>query len=130
VTARVGIDLVEIAAIERSIADHAARYLDRVYTASELAECRDAVGDPDAGRLAGRFAVKEAVLKVLRSADEPIPWTHISVRADRFGAPTVELSGRARAAAQRKGVRQIDVSISHDGGLAAAVILADMEGES
>ena len=124
---RVGIDLVAVGAVEESIARHADRYLERVYAASELVDCRNALGEPDAERLAGRFAAKEAVLKILRSADEAIPWTHICVRTDSFGAPSVTLTGRAHAAAQQRGVRAIDVSITHEQGLAAAVILADME---
>jgi len=126
-SARVGIDLVAVDAVERSIADHAARYLERIYTERELHDCRTALGEPDAERLAGRFAAKEAVLKVIRSGDEAIPWTHISVRSDSLGAPSVTLTGRAQAAALRRGVRAIDVSITHEQGLAAAVILADME---
>lgn len=124
---RIGVDLVSVATVEESIARHADRYLSRVYTDGELAECRDANGLPVAERLAARFAAKEATLKILRRNDEPIPWRDISIASDRFGVPSLELFGRARAAASRCGVRAIDVSLSHEQGLVAAVVVADME---
>jgi holo-[acyl-carrier protein] synthase len=123
---KVGIDLVSVAAVEDSISVHAERYLRRVYTSSELRDCVTASGAPDARRLAARFATKEATLKVLLDGDEAVSWREIGVRSDRFGRPSVELSGRAAALAQRRGIDSIDVSLTHDGGLAAAVVVAQM----
>ena len=115
---QIGIDMVATATVEESIAHHGERYLNRVYTPAEL---RDCAGHPM--RLAARFAAKEAVLKVLRG-DEPIPWTAIGVRREPSGRPTLELTGPAAELATRRGVTGLELSITHAGGHAAAVVLA------
>jgi holo-[acyl-carrier protein] synthase len=126
---RVGIDLMSVDAVEESIRVHAGRYLRRVYTSRELRDCANSAGAPDARRLAARFAAKEAALKVLRAGDEAVPWRSIGVRADRFGRPSLELTGAAGALAARRGVEALDVSLTHDGPFAAAVVVARMRGE-
>ena len=126
---RVGIDLISVAAVEESIRVHAGRYLRRVYTSRELRDCANSAGAPDARRLAARFAAKEAALKVLRAGDEAVPWQSIGVRADRFGRPTLELTGPAGELAARHGLEALDVSITHEGQLAAAVVVARVRGE-
>jgi len=125
---RVGIDLISVAAVEESIRVHAGRYLRRVYTSRELRDCANSAGAPDARRLAARFAAKEAALKVLRAGDEAVPWQSIGVRADRFGRPTLELTGPAGELAARRGLEALDVSLTHEGQLAAAVVVARMRG--
>jgi holo-[acyl-carrier protein] synthase len=125
---RVGIDLMSVEAVEESIRVHAGRYLRRVYTSRELRDCANSAGAPDARRLAARFAAKEAALKVLRAGDEAVPWQSIGVRADRFGRPTLELTGPAGELAARHGLEALDVSITHEGQLAAAVVVARMRG--
>jgi len=124
---RIGIDLVSVASIEESIRNHAASYLRRVFTDVELTDCTAADGQPDASRLAARFAVKEAALKVLRQGDEAIPWREIGVRSDRHGRPSVELAGAAEASARRQGYDTLDVSLTHEGPFAAAVVVAHSE---
>jgi holo-[acyl-carrier protein] synthase len=124
---RVGIDLVSVAAVEDSISVHADRYLRRVYTRSELCDCVTSSGAPDARRLAARFAAKEATLKVLRDGDDAVPWHEIGVRSDRFGRPSVELAGRAAALARRRGIDSIDVSLTHEGQFAAAMVVAQAQ---
>jgi holo-[acyl-carrier protein] synthase len=117
---RVGIDLASVDAVRASIARHGERYLERVYTAGELADC---AGDPE--RLAARFAAKEAAIKVLQPADgEPVPWQTIAVRRAASGAVELELTGEAAALAARAGLREIALSISHEGPSACAVVVA------
>ena len=123
---RIGIDLVAIDAVAAAIDRHSTRYLTRVYSADELVACRDADGAPVPERLAARFAAKEAVLKVLRQRDEAIPWRDISISTNRFGAPSIALSGAARAAARQRGVRSFAVSLAHEGPFAAATVLAEV----
>lgn len=123
---KVGIDLVSVAAVEDSVRVHAERYLRRVYTSRELCDCVTSSGAPDARRLAARFAAKEATLKVLRDGDEAVPWHEIGVRSDRFGRPSVELAGGAAALARRRGIDSIEVSLTHEGPFAAAVVVAQM----
>jgi holo-[acyl-carrier protein] synthase len=124
---KVGIDLVSVAGVEDSVRIHAERYLRRVYTSRELCDCVTSSGAPDARRLAARFAAKEATLKILRAGDEAVPWHEIGVRSDRFGRPSVELAGGAAALARRRGIDAIEVSLTHEGPYAAAVVLAQMQ---
>lgn len=124
---RLGLDLVEVAAIEAAIADQGDRYVERVYTAAELADCRGRRG-PDAVRLAARFAVKEATLKVLPASDEGIAFTSIELVSDGYGAFRVALHGRARELADGAGVTSLSVSLSGDRHVATAVVVAEFGG--
>lgn len=119
-----GMDVVEIARIARILEgppDRAGRFLARCFTAAERAYC-DARQDR-AGRYAARFAAKEAAVKALR-APPGLAWTDLEVlRAE--GAPSLALSGAAAAAADRLGVEQILVTITHDAGVAAAAVILE-----
>lgn len=109
--------------IRESIDQHAEQYLQRIYTPGELADCQTAQGiDPE--RLAGRFAAKEATLKVLRPRDEAIPWNTIEVCRDPSGWVELQLSGQAAALADAGGVDELSLSIAHDSGFATAVVVA------
>jgi holo-[acyl-carrier protein] synthase len=127
---RVGIDFVSIDAVEESIRVHSGRYLGRVYTSTELEDCRLADGSHDARRLAARFAAKEAVMKVLRVDVDGVPWQAIGVLRDSHGRPSVELTGAAAELAAQHGVESMDLSLSHAGPFAAAVVVAQVRGES
>jgi holo-[acyl-carrier protein] synthase len=125
----VGIDLASIDAVEESIRVHSERYLGRVYTTTELDDCRRSDGHYDAGLLAARMAAKEAVLKVLGVKDEGIPWQAIGVASDAGGRPTVELSGPARELARLRGIECFEVSLTNAAPFAAAVVVAQVRGE-
>jgi holo-[acyl-carrier protein] synthase len=119
----VGIDLVSVNTVRESMRDHGDRYLERIYTAAELRDCRDAEGImPE--RLAARFAAKEATIKVLRPADEAIPWQSIEVVRHPSGWVELELSGRAATSAANQGLGDFALSVSHEGGFATAVVIA------
>ena len=120
---RVGTDLVLIDTVRDSIRTHAEHYLERVYTDREVDDCRTPAG-VDAGRLAGRFAAKEAALKVLRPREEGIPWNSIEVRRDPSGWVELELSGAAAALAAAAGIAELSLSIAHEGDFATAVVVA------
>lgn len=119
---RVGIDLVSVDSVSESLSTHPERYLDRVFTAREVADCS---GKPE--RLAARFAAKEAALKVLRPGrDDSVPWPAIEVRRDPDGWVALELSGPAAALADAAGVIGLSVSLTHEAGMASAVVIAEM----
>ena len=120
----VGIDLVDVAAVTESVAVHAESYLERVYTPRELQECRAPDGTVDARRLAARFAAKEAAFKALGVGDDAIPWQSVGVRSDRFGNPSLDLTGAAAALAAARGIDELVVSLTHEGPFAAAVVVA------
>ena len=121
--------MVSVEAIEDSIRVHSERYLGRVYTDAELDDCRLGDGTYDARALAARVAAKEAVLKVLRVADEGIPWRAIGVTGGHAGRPRIELTGAAEALARERGVAALEVSLTNAGPFAAAVVVAEVRGE-
>lgn len=123
---RVGIDLVAVATVEASIAEHGASYLERIYTTEELHTCRRSDGMPDASRLAARFAAKEATLKALRAADESVPWNSVGIANDAYGAPRLELTGIAAELAEQRGNPEFEVSLTHEGPFAAAIVVANL----
>jgi holo-[acyl-carrier protein] synthase len=122
---RVGIDLVSTSSVEEALHAHGDRYLARVYAAREIEDCRTGDG-VDAECLAGRFAAKEATLKVLPAGDEGLALTTIEVRRAPSGPVHIELSGRAAELAQEAGVTDLALSITHEGGFAAAVVVAEL----
>jgi len=107
-----GIDMVECARLQEMIDRHGRRFLERVFTAAELDYC---LGKKRAiEHLAGRFAAKEAVLKVLGTGWRGgISWTDIEVRNAPSGRPSVSLTGRCRRIADEMGLAVILMSISH-----------------
>jgi holo-[acyl-carrier protein] synthase len=125
VAVRVGIDLVSVQAVRESLRTHEDRYLERVYTAREVTECRTADG-MDAERLAARFAAKEATLKVLRPRDGGVPWSAIEVLRDPGGWVDLVLTGAAAELAEAAGVAELAVSLTHEGGFASAVVVAEL----
>jgi holo-[acyl-carrier protein] synthase len=123
---KIGIDLVAVSEIEESVALHSTRYLERVYTPDELTDCRGADGTPDPARLAARFAAKEATLKILARGDDAVSWQAIVIRRNHSGTASLELTGAAAALARSKGIEEMDVSMTHNGPFAAAVVMARM----
>jgi holo-[acyl-carrier protein] synthase len=124
--ARTGCDLQRIDDVTDAIRDFGARYLDRVYTPAEQQACRvGGAASPAAGSLAARFAAKEAVLKLIGTADGVDPREVEITHAD--GRPVVRLSGLAATLAEAAGVGPIDVSLSHSGDHALAVAVAISE---
>jgi holo-[acyl-carrier protein] synthase len=119
--ARVGIDLVCVAEVAASIERLADRYLSRVCTPRELADCTTSSG-VSAARVAGRFAAKEATLKVLAPGPgTAIPWRSIEVRGDR----EVVLGGAAAERAASAGVGELRLSLSAHRGHAIAIVTAE-----
>ena len=113
----VGIDIIETARIRGVLERHEDRFLRRVYTDWERAYCRKNVL-----HLAGRWAAKEAVSKVLGMGVRGVGWREIEIRRTPLGQPTVTLHGRAETRRARLGLSDpLSVSISHIRELAVAV---------
>jgi len=108
-----GIDIVETARIRRSVQEHGERFLDRVFTPLEQKYCsRNRKRYYE--HLAGRFAAKEAVLKVLGTGWRGgIAWTDIEILPEPSGQPRVRLSGECLRIATEMGIVRWHVSISH-----------------
>ena len=120
---RVGIDLCRADEVNEAVEHFGDHYLHRVYTEGELAYC---LADPhrQSERLAARFAAKEALLKVLRQDDDGIDLRNIEVVRQPGGWCQLELSGHAKEVATRDGIRDLAVSLSHERGIATAVVIA------
>lgn len=122
-----GIDLVENARLADVMERHADRFLERVLTPAEQAYVRP-MRDP-LPHIAGRFAAKEAVFKLLGSGWRGgVAWTDVEVVNDSAGAPQVRLSGQCAELARRRGIRHILLSISHTEhyAMASAIGLGDV----
>jgi len=117
-----GIDLADQSRMEKLRQRHGDRFLRRVFTAREQEYCRRY--RLQAERLAGRFAVKEAVMKMLGTGWQGgIAWTDIETVNDELGRPEVRLSGKVEQLARQLGIEQISVSITHTKGLALASVV-------
>ncbi len=117
-----GIDLVHCPRVQRMWADHAERFLKRIYTQAERDYCLDCK-DP-VPRLSGRFAAKEAVMKALGTGWRGgIEFADIETLPDPVGRPLLTLHGRSADLAQQLGIATWLVSISHSGEYATASVL-------
>ena len=118
-----GIDLVDFGRIESMIERHGGRFLDRVFTAQEQSDAEKITNRVE--KLAGRFAAKEAVLKLLGTGWRgKIAWTDIEVTNSSLGQPTVKLAGEVKRIAAKAGVEQITLSITHTANFAIASAVA------
>ena len=86
----VGVDLIEIPRIQRSLDDFGERFLNRVYTERERDRYRNRISE-----LAARFAAKEAISKALGTGIRGIRWREMEVLPNRRGKPIVVLHGTA-----------------------------------
>ena len=121
-----GVDLVEIARIERATAGaHGERFRERVFTPRERRYC-EGRGRGRAESYAARFAAKEAVMKALGVGwGQGAGWLDIEVVRDPDGPPRLELTGRALGTARVRGVRRWSLSLSHAAGTAIAFVVAE-----
>ncbi|HEC79232.1 MAG TPA: holo-[acyl-carrier-protein] synthase [candidate division WOR-3 bacterium] len=118
----VGIDLVDVERIEKAVSTRKA-FLKRLYAEEEIRLSNK--GKFRFEELAGRFAVKEAVLKVLKTGwRQGVKFNEIIVLNERSGAPYVRLTGRAREVADDLGIKNIYISISHTKTLAVGLAVA------
>ena len=121
-----GIDLVDCPRIEEMIKRHDRRFLDRVFTAAEQAYAE--ANKDRVEKLAGRFAAKEAILKLIGTGWRgKIAWTDIEVVNNDVGQPEVGLDGEVKKIADGLGITHINVSITHTANfaIASAVALAE-----
>ncbi len=121
-----GIDLVEIARIERAIERHP-RFLTRVLTASERAYYWAQGSRPETA--AGTFAAKEAVAKALGTGIRGFALKDIEIGRDALGRPTVNLYRGAEERRKQEGITAIHLSIAHERTHAVAHALAWRGGE-
>jgi holo-[acyl-carrier protein] synthase len=114
----IGTDIIEIARIRQTIERWGERFLDRVYTPAERK-----MYDRRAHSLAACFAGKEAVMKVLGTGARGVAWREIETLHHRSGKPYVHLHRRAQIAADKLGIKEIDISLSHSREYATATAI-------
>jgi holo-[acyl-carrier protein] synthase len=114
----VGIDLVDVTRFAASL-ERTPQLVERLFTEAER-EGRNVES------LAARFAAKEAVAKVL-GAPGDLRWHDAVVAADSAGRPFLATHGTVAAAAAARGIDSWDLSLSHDAGMAMAVVIAQGE---
>lgn len=121
-----GSDVCEIARIERNIERFGERFLRRCFTPREITYCNGC--DNRAGMFASRFAAKEAASKALGTGmRDGVGWQCFEIESAANGKPTLRILGRGAEIASQIGVRNVHLSISHDAGIAFAVVI--FEGE-
>ena len=116
----IGVDIIEIARIERAVADWGERFLHRIYTDSELKLYRQKPAS-----LAARFASKEAVMKLLGTGWQGAGWKEIEVLSHPSGKPLLNLYGRAQIEAKRLGLKELAISLSHSKEYAIALVTGE-----
>jgi holo-[acyl-carrier protein] synthase len=115
-TTELGIDIIRVARIKASLDRFGDRFTNRVLTRAEAAYVRNR---PET--LAGRWAAKEAVSKVLGLGVRGIGWRDIEVERLPTGQPAIRLYGRAARRAAQLGMDKVAVSISHESEFAVAI---------
>jgi holo-[acyl-carrier protein] synthase len=118
-----GVDICEIARMERALARHAT-LRERVFTPEEIAYC-DGKARP-AESYAGRFAAREATIKAL-GGYRCKRWQDISVARHPSGAPTIVLAGNAKRRADAQGISRILITFTHEKTSAVAFAVAVRE---
>jgi holo-[acyl-carrier protein] synthase len=120
-----GTDLIETKRVQESIERFGERFMERIFTAGEIAYCQRKRKNA-AESFAARFAAKEAGAKALGTGiSRGVSWKEFEVRREEGGRPTLHLSGRAAELAEAMGVKRIQLSLTHSRELALAVVVVE-----
>ena len=111
----IGVDVVDVARFEKSLT-RTPKLTERLFTPTER--------DLPTPSLAARFAAKEALAKAL-GAPGNLKWHDAQIARADDGRPELTISGTVAAAADALGVRSWHLSLSHDAGLAVAMVVAE-----
>src|ERR1700739_814176 len=107
-----GIDVEEVERVKLAMERQEERFLRRIFTERERAYCEQFKDKYE--RYAGRFAVKEAAMKALGTGwSRGVRWVDIESLRREGSPPTLDLKGEARKIADRLGVKNIAISITH-----------------
>jgi holo-[acyl-carrier protein] synthase len=120
-----GTDLIETKRIQESMDRFGERFLERIFTAGEIAYCSRKKRNA-AESFAARFAAKEAGAKALGTGiSRGVSWTEFEVKREASGRPSLHLSGRAAELAEAMGVRRVQLTLTHSRELAMAVVVVE-----
>ena len=120
-----GIDICEVDRIQAAIqSSYGRRFLERVFTQLEIGYAESKANKFE--RYAARFAAKEAGMKALGTGWRGgLSWRDLEVTNLPSGRPNLRLSGKAADIAERLGVRQISISLTHTAAQAVAVVILE-----
>ena len=122
--AGLGTDIIEIARIAQSIDRYGERFLQRIFTAGEIAYCQRKKSAAES--FAARFAAKEAAAKALGTGiSRGVSWLEIEVTRAPGGRPLLALSGRAAERARELRVVKLSLSLTHTREIAMAVVVVE-----
>lgn len=113
-----GIDIIEIARIDKAISRWRDNFLQRIYTEAELKNYGNRTS-----ALAARFAAKEATMKTLGTGGRGVEWRDIEILNDAKGSPFIKLYGKAYAKAKEHGIDNLRISLSHNRDYAIASVI-------
>jgi holo-[acyl-carrier protein] synthase len=119
-----GVDILEISRIRKIVERWGQRFLDRVFTDTELRICKKI---PE--RLASRFAGKEAVMKALGTGTRGISWREIEIASELSGKPVVNLYGKAREKAESLGLSELAISLSDSREYSIAFVVGEIHSD-
>ncbi|MEY4262928.1 MAG: hypothetical protein RLY88_636 [Actinomycetota bacterium] len=111
----IGVDAVQLSRFETKLGENQ-KLAKRLFTPAEL--------EAPIRTLAGRFAAKEALIKALSGASG-LEWQGMQVLKEDSGKPVLQLNGKTAEIAAAAGVQNIHLSISHDGDMAIAFVIAE-----
>jgi holo-[acyl-carrier protein] synthase len=132
VIAGIGIDVVDCARFAELLKEPGTAFSERVFTPQERAVAHARPSGAPHVHLAARYAAKEACVKAISQALAPAPLpaaladlSEIEIICDTELRPYLALRGRVRGLAEQAGIRHLHVSLSHDGPVATAFVLAE-----
>lgn len=119
-----GVDLAEVDRIREAIERHGQHFIERIYTPAEIAYVERKANRFE--RYAARFAAKEAGMKAIGTGwSRGVRWRDFEVANLPSGCPTLQLHGAAAQFADRLGVRNIALSITHTAVQAMAIVILE-----
>jgi holo-[acyl-carrier protein] synthase len=119
-----GIDIAEVDRIREAIERHGRRFIHRIYTSAEIAYVERKANRFE--RYAARFAAKEAGMKAIGTGwKRGVRWQDFEVTNLPSGRPTLQLYGEAGKIADRMGVRNIALSITHTAAEGMAIVILE-----
>lgn len=119
-----GVDIIEVARIDRLLEKHSPRFEEKIFTPDEILYCKSKA--KPGIHFAARFAAKEAVMKCLGTGmDKGIAFNEIEVTHEPSGQPTIKLHGKGKEQSARLNIKTIHISLSHENKYAIAQAIAE-----
>jgi holo-[acyl-carrier protein] synthase len=121
----IGIDIIEVARIQKQIDSESNSFLKKIFTDKEIEYCESKIKNK-AQNFAARFAAKEAFFKALGTGwRDGLSWKDVEIENDELGKPNILLIGKSKIFIQENNISKIHVSLSHINEIAVAVVILE-----